>query len=144
MVGTQEKNLQEDLEKIIAGIPRGVPIAMLNLLQFKEYASYGHDDEAAKERLSGEKAYFQNYLEQAKDHVAAVGGEFIHQGRAVANFNAAEGELWHATVLVTYPSIDAFLAMVSSSDYAKLEPHREAALADSRVIATVNNKSDFA
>ena len=45
-------------------------------------------------------------------------------------------EQWDDILLVSYPSKEAFLAMIGDSDYQAAAEHRSAALADSRLIGT--------
>ncbi len=42
---------------------------------------------------------------------------------------------WDLILLVEYPSRAKFLEMANNPDYMKIHAHREAALADSRLIA---------
>ena len=45
-----------------------------------------------------------------------------------------ENEQWDICILVRYPSRQHFLDMVHDSEYQKISPIREAALAESRLI----------
>jgi uncharacterized protein (DUF1330 family) len=118
------------MKSALTSVPSGVPIVMLNLLRFHDKAGYPDAD------LTGRQAY-AIYLKSAGSHVLAAGGAVIFRGRAHAAVIAPEGEHWDEVLLVRYPSIEKFVAMVMNPDYQKLTQYRTAALADSRLIATV-------
>lgn len=120
------------MKAALASVPPGVPIVMLNLLRFREKAEY--PDQVSD--LTGRQAYAL-YIEQATRHVHAIGGEVVMQGKAHAAIIAPEGEQWDEVLLVRYPSIEKFVAMVMNPDYQSFTVHRTAGLADARLIATV-------
>ena len=120
------------MKAALANVPAGVPVVMLNLLKFRDQAQYA--DQASD--LTGKQAY-AIYSEQAFQHVTAIGGEVVLFAKAHAAIIAPEGEEWDEMLLVRYPSIEKFVAMVMNPAYQKLAVHRTAALADSRLIATV-------
>lgn len=111
---------------------------MLNMLKFREAAAYseGEASSADAQSMSGRDAY-QIYREAASKLVAKVGGETVWKGDAKAEVIAPASEEWDEVFLVRYPSIEAFIQMVASEPYRKIVIHRSAALADSRLIATV-------
>lgn len=117
-------------------IPRGVPIVMLNMLKFRELASYpdGNRD------ISGQEAYEQ-YRKAASKLVAEIGGSTVWAGDAKAAVIAPAKEHWDEVFLVRYPSLEAFLSMINSEAYQAVVFHRTAALEDSRLIATVEKKN---
>lgn len=120
------------MKAALASVPPGVPVVMLNLLKFRARAQY--PDQASD--LTGKQAY-GIYSQQAFEHVSGVGGEVVFWGRAHASVIAPEGETWDEMLLVQYPSIEQFVAMVLNPEYQKLAVHRTAALEDARLIATV-------
>jgi uncharacterized protein (DUF1330 family) len=122
----------------IAAVPGGVPVTMLNLLRFRERASYDDAGDAGLEPCSGREAYEQRYGACAFEHVTRVGGEVLWGGEAAGSLIAPEGEEWDTALLVRYPSIEAFTEMIGDPDYTACSRHRRAALADSRLIATVD------
>ena len=63
------------LPDILASLPAGTPIVMLNLLRFKDKAIY-NDGEAD---YSGREAY-QKYSDAAVGKVRGVGGEMVASG----------------------------------------------------------------
>lgn len=122
------------MKAALASVPPGVPIVMLNLLRFRDKAEY--PDQASD--LTGKQAY-AIYSKQAIQHVRATGGEVVMMGQVHAAIIAPDGEQWDEMLLVRYPSIEKFVAMAMNPDYQAFTVHRTAALADSRLIATVAN-----
>lgn len=113
-------------------LPRNTPIQMLNLLRFKEKATYpdGRD-------ISGKDAY-STYGKESGPIFQRVGGRIIWRGTpelmligpAIKRGEAA----WDAAFVAHYPSATAFLEMVTDPDYQKAVIHRQAAVADSRLL----------
>lgn len=122
----------QQFQKAIASLPSGQPVVMLNLLRFRDKAIY--DGEPSE--MSGREAYGE-YSKGALPCVAAVGGNLIWAGGAKATLIAPPEEEWHQVLLVRYPSIEAFMDMISSPEYQAVVGHRTAALDDSRLIATI-------
>jgi uncharacterized protein (DUF1330 family) len=120
---------------IIARIPPDTPIVMLNLLRFADIAEYPGGSEM--DSCSGRDAYMKRYIVPAKPYLRQVGGESIYQSEVSATLLGAEDEQWDVMTLYRYPSIGAFVEMVTGPDYLELRKHREAALSDSRLIATI-------
>src|SRR5437764_376801 len=101
---------------------------MLNLLRFKPAA------DGIDEGVSGAEAYAR-YSVAAEPFLRAVGGRLLtalHPKHSV--IGPPEGE-WDLVLLVEYPSRKKFLEMAANPDYQKIHAHRDAALADSRLIA---------
>ncbi|NNL68297.1 MAG: DUF1330 domain-containing protein [Myxococcales bacterium] len=122
----------ERFSAFLAG-PEDGPIVMINLLRFREQAEYPAGFAATP--CTGPEAYGR-YSEAVQPLLAGVGGRPIWVGLVRETLIAAGDESWHQAFLVEYPSRKAFLDMVSSPDYQAIAPHRTAALADSRLIAS--------
>ncbi|WP_127806012.1 DUF1330 domain-containing protein [Hydrogenophaga sp. NH-16] len=125
---------REDLSAILAKIPKNVPICMLNLLSFRAralYADHGID-------CTGKEAY-SLYLAMAVQKVTEVGGALVYSGQAFGSIIGPKDERWDEVLLVRYPSIAAFSAMLRMPDYQAAAVHRTAAVEDARLIATVEN-----
>lgn len=120
------------MKAALESVPAGVPVVMLNLLKFRAQAQY--PDQSSP--LTGKQAY-NLYSKQAFAHVAGCGGEVLFWGKAHAAIIAPEGESWDEMLLVQYPSIEKFVAMVMNPDYQAIAVHRTAGLEDARLIATV-------
>ena len=125
----------EQLKKVLADMPKDQPVVMLNLLRFRDKADYA--DESGDR--SGREAY-QLYMREAAACVSAVGAEVIWSGRSVGSLIAPPDESWDQVLLVRYPSIDAFMAMIESAEYKGVVKHRTAALSDSRLVANLEGQ----
>ena len=128
----------EQFKRFAEDVEGGRPIVMINLLRYRERADYPADSGASP--CSGREAY-QRYGEVTLKKVASVAGRPIWMGSAQACVIAPKDEVWDDAVLVEYPSKEAFLKMVAMPDYQAVVFHRTAALADSRLIATVTGAS---
>lgn len=119
-------------------LPNDSPVVMLNLVRYNEHADYsGHADLPA---CSGQEAYLERYA-PAFNAVAAAEGvtgiQILYLGSVAAALAVPDGEHWDTIVLVQYPSFAAFRTVTGSPKYtADALPHRKAALADWRLIAT--------
>ncbi len=123
------------LPQIFASLPPDTPLVMLNLLRFRDVATYRDGEN----RGSGREAYAR-YGEVALRAVQSVGGEAVYQGSARAGIICPEDELWHEVLLVRYPSVQAFQTMLAIPEYREATRHRTAALEDARLIATVERR----
>jgi len=123
----------EQIAAISALSGENAPIVMINLLRYRERAVYADGFDA--EPCSGREAY-ERYGEVALPRVASVGGKVLWMGDVAATVIAPQAESWDDAVLVQYPRPRAFLDMIAQPEYQAAAPHRSAALADSRLIAT--------
>ncbi len=121
------------LPELLASLPAGVPIFMLNLLRFRAEAQYRDGTPGG----SGREAYAR-YAELTKERLAQVGAEILYFGNARAMIIAPPAEKWDAVLLVRYPSAEAFARMLAMPDYLAGTIHRTAALEDARLIATIS------
>jgi uncharacterized protein (DUF1330 family) len=106
------------------------PVIMLNLLRFKDRA----DGIDAADEISGAEAY-DRYAAGALDHLQRVGGRVLLTVGAQDSVIGPDAAEWDLIIAVEYPSRSAFMAMASDPEYLKVHAHREAALADARLIA---------
>ena len=125
---------RESLENLKQSVPMDKPVTMLNLLRFNEQAAYPSD--SAHAPCSGREAY-KRYSETAFAKLGEVGARPVWMGKALASVIAPGDEHWDEVFLIRYPSGQAFLQMIGMPDYQAATIHRTAALADSRLIATV-------
>jgi uncharacterized protein (DUF1330 family) len=118
---------QSQLEELQA-LPADQPVVMLNLLRFKDRA------DGIDEGVSGREAYGR-YAAATPPFLEKVGGRLLNavDARQVV-IGPAETE-WDMALLVEYPSAGRFLEMAGDPEYLKVHAHRDAALADSRLIA---------
>jgi uncharacterized protein (DUF1330 family) len=127
--------IEPDAERLRSFLdqPEDGPITMINLLRYRERADYPAGFAASP--CTGAEAYGR-YSEAVQPLLAGVGGRPLWLGLVRDVLIAEPGEHWDHAILVTYPSRKAFVTMASSPEYRAIAPHRTAALADSRLIAT--------
>ena len=117
---------REQVEQL-AGSQSDAPVVMLNLLRFKEQA------DGIDEGVSGAEAYGR-YGEAAAPFLERVGGRLLIAVAAQQTFIGPEAGEWDMALMVEYPSRKAFLEMATDPEYLEIHQHRDAALADSRLI----------
>lgn len=116
-------------------LERGHPIEMLNLVKFRENASYPDGHPLANQGLSGAEAY-KTYGRESGPIFAGLGGKIIWRGGFECTLIGPKDETWDEVFVARYPDAHAFLSMVTNPDYQKAVVHRQAAVATSRLIRT--------
>jgi uncharacterized protein (DUF1330 family) len=106
------------------------PVVMLNLLRFKDRADGVHADEG----ISGAEAYAR-YGAEVTEHLDRVGARILFTMVPQESVIGPEDGEWDLVAAVEYPSRRAFLEMASDPAYLETHAHREAGLADTRLIA---------
>ena len=107
------------------------PIAMLNLLKFKERAEY---EDGRESDVTGHEAY-QLYGQQMAPFVESHGGRLLHSSAAHL-LMIGDGELeWDMVAIMEYPSKDAFAKIVGAPEVAEFAVHRTAGLAHQLLVA---------
>ncbi|MFW0786414.1 DUF1330 domain-containing protein [Gordonia sp. CPCC 206044] len=121
----------------LSELPADQPVTMLNLLRFREVADYSDAvDLTPEEPISGAEAY-RVYSRAALPHLEKAGAEVVFHGDCGPTVIGPVDEQWDTMLLVRYPNPTAFRTMITSPDYQALARHRTAAVADSRLIATL-------
>lgn len=118
----------EQIKAFLSHKKANEPVFMLNLLKFKEKATYKDGED-----ISGREAYNR----YAKGFAEINGGrtETIFGGNANA-FLIGEGEgEWDAVAIVKYDNAAAMFEAVSSEGYRKIHKHRRAGLAGQLLIS---------
>jgi uncharacterized protein (DUF1330 family) len=115
------------------GLPAGQPIAMINLLRFRDQADYAPDHASYGAGLSGQVAY-KAYSQAAAAPFTRAGGRQVWVGKPELTVIGPADEAWDLAFIAEYPSGAAFLAMLQDPDYQAAVIHRQAAVADSRLI----------
>lgn len=115
---------------------RDHPIAMINLVRFRDHAAYPAGHALAGAGLTGAQAY-DHYGADSGPIFRRVGGTIIWRGAPQLVLTGPADEAWDAAFIALYPSAHAFLEMVTDPDYRIAVVHRQAAVADSRLIRTL-------
>ena len=100
------------------------PVCMINLLKFKDKASYSDGRESD---LTGLEAY-QIYSANTRDLVEEAGGKILHTSIIEGMIVGEVEELWDVAAIVEYPSIKSFMDMVNSQEWKEYSIHKEAGL----------------
>ena len=102
----------------------GEPIAMLNLLKFREKAAY---EDGRPSELSGADAY-QLYAKAFREIMEPRGVRVLFSG-SVKGLLIGEGDdLWDAVAIIQYPSTAIMLEMLRDEGYQRAQQHRAAGL----------------
>jgi uncharacterized protein (DUF1330 family) len=102
----------------------GEPIAMLNLLKFKDTAAYPDGRET---QLSGLEAY-QLYSQAFHEIMGPQGVRVLYAGEVRGLLIGQGDDLWDAMALIQYPSTQVMLDMLRNEDYQRAQEHRAAGL----------------
>ena len=102
----------------------GEPIAMLNLLKFKERAVY---EDGRPADLSGEEAYGL-YARAFRDIMEPRGVKILYAGRTRGVLIGAGDDLWDEVAIIQYPSTQVMLDMLRDETYQQAQQHRAAGL----------------
>ena len=118
-------------------LARDKPVVMVNLMRFRERSLDGDG--------SGWDAYLR-YSALTVPMIKARGGTLLWTGNAKAvALGAEDGNRWDYVALVYYPTVAAFIDMMTSVDYeTKSDPHRRNGCAAHVIIATSESYSKFA
>ncbi|MGH7788736.1 MAG: DUF1330 domain-containing protein [Candidatus Binatia bacterium] len=116
----------------LAADPSPEPIAMLNLLKFRDRAVY---DDGRADDISGREAYMR-YAAEMRPIVEAAGGRFLFSGDVAGLVVGEVEELWDAVGVVEYPSRAAFHRVATSAAVQAIGVHRQAGLAGQLLIPT--------
>jgi uncharacterized protein (DUF1330 family) len=130
-VGVDLLNI-EGLEEL----DRQAPVVMVNLMRFRERSLDGDG--------SGWDAYLR-YSALTVPMIKARGGTLLWTGNAKAvALGPQTGHQWDYVALVYYPSVAAFIDMMTSADYENLSDlHRRNGCAEHVIIATTEAYSKF-
>jgi uncharacterized protein (DUF1330 family) len=123
-------------EEFVRSLPDDGPVVMVNLVKFRPQSLDGNG--------SGWEAY-SRYSKGDMPLLKKVGGTILWAGHAEGNAlgSLASGN-WDWIVLVQYPSRAAFLEMMTSSDYARINVDRENGVEDHVIIAANQTYSKLA
>ncbi|HYW03531.1 MAG TPA: DUF1330 domain-containing protein [Gammaproteobacteria bacterium] len=119
---------------------RDQPVVMINLLRFRERATYAAG--SGDSPCSGEEAY-QRYAEVAGRMLQRIGGRMLWLASVDQVVIGEDAESWDEAILVQYPSRKAFLEMLQIPEYRDATRHRDAALEDSRLFACTTRAGEL-
>ena len=111
--------------KIFETLDQTKPIAMVNLLKFRDKAKYEDGRDAGD--LTGAAAYGL-YGQVAMAKIAEVGGRMFWAAPSAQTFIGTSDDEWDIVAIVRYPNRAAFLRMIAMEDYVAASVHREAGL----------------
>jgi len=114
-------------------LPRDTIIHMLNLVRFKDKATYPDGHPLAGQGLTGAEAY-RHYGADSGPVFQRVGGRVVWSGTMEAMVIGPADEHWDAVFIAEYPNSGAFMAMVTDPVYREAVVHRQAAVETSRLI----------
>ena len=109
-------------------LPRDTPINMINIIRLRETAAYEDGTTA-----TGAEAY-ATYGKTSGPIFKRVGGTIIWRGAPRLVLIGPSDEHWDIAFIARYPNAGAFMEMVTDPEYRKAVKHRQAGVADSRLI----------
>lgn len=109
-------------------LPRDQPVNMLNLVRLLDKAAYADGREA-----TGAEAYAA-YGQASAPIFQRIGGTILWRGMPECVLIGPAEEAWDVAFIARYPTGGAFLEMVTDPAYQAIVFHRQAAVADSRLI----------
>ena len=124
---------QEQMAGFLAPGPDG-PISMVNLLKFKDKATY---QDGRETELTGQEAYAL-YSRGVMKTLARVGGKLVFSGDVSRLILGEVEDLWDTVAIAQYPSRAAMLEMMQLPEYQEISVHRSAGLAGQLNIETAN------
>jgi len=102
----------------------GEPVAMLNLLSFRERAVYA-DGRSCD--LTGFEAY-QLYAAAFREIMGPRGAKILYSGDVRGVLIGEGDDPWDAVAVIEYPSTQVMLDMLRDADYQRAQQHRAAGL----------------
>ena len=114
-------------------LPRDTPIHMLNLVRFRPLAVYPAGHPLADKGLTGAQAY-REYMRTIQPVLERAGGRIAWAGGFECVVTGPAEWPWDETFVMSYPDALSFLGLVKDPDYAPVVVHRQAAVADSRLV----------
>lgn len=116
-------------------LPLDRPVHMINLLRFRVQAAYPDDHPDAAAGRTGAEAYAA-YGRAAAAPFARAGGRQVWLGAPELTVIGPADERWDLAFVAAYPTGQAFVDMLRDPEYQAAVIHRQAAVADSRLIRT--------
>ena len=118
--------------KTLAQDASAKPIAMLNLLKFRDKAVY---KDGRTDNITGREAYMR-YAGEMTKIVEREGGRILFTGRIAGLVIGEVDGMWDVAAIMEYPSRAAFQRIVTLPEVAAIGVHREAGLEGQLLIMT--------
>lgn len=118
---------KEDFDAFRANDRPG-PIHMLNLVKLRDRAEYADGRDA-----TGAEAYAA-YGKGSEPVFKRLGGRIVWRGKMEQMVIGPKDKEWDLCFIAEYPSPQAFVDMLKDSEYREAMVHRQAGVADSRLI----------
>lgn len=116
-------------------ISRPGPLHMLNLVRLREKAAYPEGFDFGGRDWTGRDAYAE-YGRLSEPVFKRLGGRIVWRGAFEYMLIGPREERWDLCFVAEYPNLEAFVEMIKNPDYREAVKHRQAAVADSRLIRT--------
>lgn len=104
------------------------PIHMLNQIRLRGEAAY------VDGRPSTSAEAYAAYSRESEGVFQRVGGRIVWRGKLELTMIGPQAEHWDISFIAEYPSPAAFVEMLSDPVYRAAMEHRQAAVADSRLV----------
>ncbi|HWD29257.1 MAG TPA: DUF1330 domain-containing protein [Rhizomicrobium sp.] len=124
---------REQFKAFMQGAPQDTPIHMLNLIRLRVLAAYPEDHPLHDKGLTGLEAY-REYGRTSAQVFKRVGGRQVWVGHPETVLTGPSDERWDLAFIAQYPNALAFAEMIRDPGYKEHVKHRQAAVADSRLI----------
>lgn len=121
-------SFSEQAWRAFRGDNRPGPIHMLNLIRLRDAASYPDGRQA-----TGYQAYSE-YSRISAGPARAAGMSIVWRGGFELMMVGPEAEQWDICFIAEYPGVEAFVALMRHPDYREAMLHRQAGVADSRLV----------
>lgn len=121
-------------------LPKDEPFYMLNMIRYNDKAKYQSESEFAAKGWSGKEAYTE-YGSHSSHVAKRIGAKVVYVGEPQLTLIGPDHQQWDAIFIISYPNLDAFLALIGDPEYQKHAFHRRAAVADSRLVRMASGSS---
>lgn len=125
----------EQIKAFLGNSPKGKPVFMVNLLKFKDKATYKDGED-----ISGAEAYgrYAKAFGQMLKDLNIDGSETVFGGQA-NHYLIGEAD-WDAVAIVRYADAQTMFEAVSNETYRKIHHHRRAGLEGQILISCDDTK----
>ena len=107
---------------------RAGPIHMLNLIRLRAMAEY------ADGRIATGAEAYAAYGRESGPVFARLGGRIVWRGKFEQTLIGPGNEAWDIAFIAQYPGVAAFVEMLGDPAYRAAMAHRQAGVADSRLV----------